>query len=538
MPQTFTPENRAQLVHQLTDFLSQITVQALRQAARQWGWSLKGTAKAEIVEQMTGYLGDARRMGAAFEKMPEEEREVLTWLRALSLASDPAKPLHAALAQGGGRQVTQKTVSQALQTLMERGLLIYDEYQGYRVPALFGEWLPPVDAPRLLHQGEPGHAPTFTLAEINQHVQHLLSAVETDRPEVLAAAQPGVSAYLATGRGSEIVTPRPGLVGAETLNRWGYLSADELHLARFLLDQMTGGGLCRITTRGPGKQMEVVPEASASWEEAAPAARLQRLRQWWLQSSPRPGGTPGTASTWNELDLALHQVKDYALRPVGYWSTADQWSRQVAVLRAWLLGLASALPPDTWHNVERLSNLVYHLHRDLLNWEAAASALRWHQDKTPLDPNQMRLEIWRETYGRLIEAWLSGPATWLGYVQVGYAGGRPIAFRYRSRVPAGDLTAMPPRCPALPLCRSRRPAQHLADRRAQAAYPAHRRPDRPRPGDHDLSAGRGRVPADPARRAGRHGVERWLRRRGLLVAGRHTGQAAVVAGKGRSSPAL
>jgi len=444
MTHTFTPENRAKLVQELISILNQATIQTLRQAARQWGWPLKGTAKAEVVEQMVGYLGDAGRMSAAIEKLPEDERDTLTWLNALGIATDPAKPLQTVLAQGSGRQMTQKAVGQVLQRLMEHGLLFFSEYNGYQVPGLFAEWLPPVDAPRLLHGNEPGFITAFTLAEFNQHVHHLLSAVEADRPEPPAAPQPAPAAYMVPRPAGESISPRPGLVAMEMLNRWGYQSADERNLARFLLEQITAGGLCQVTPHGQGKRLDIGPQVIRSWEEATPAERLGRVRQWWLQIS-LPGRPPGgVTSTWNELDLALGHVKEYTLRPTGYWTTADQISRQVAFLRLWLLGLVAGLRSDTWYSIERLENLAYQLHRDLLSWEAGLTGWRWHQDKTMLDPNQMSLDIWRETYGQVIRAWFSGPATWLAYVQVGHAGGRPVAFRYLAMVPAGELAVLSP----------------------------------------------------------------------------------------------
>ncbi len=56
----------------------------------------------------------------------------------------------------------------------------------------------------------------------------------------------------------------------------------------------------------------------------------------------------------------------------------------------------------------------------------------------------MVLDVWRDTYGKLIEAWLVGPATWLALVEVGHSGDRPIAFRVQGHVPAGEAAALPP----------------------------------------------------------------------------------------------
>jgi hypothetical protein len=41
------------------------------------------------------------------------------------------------------------------------------------------------------------------------------------------------------------------------------------------------------------------------------------------------------------------------------------------------------------------------------------------------------------TYGRVVEAWLNGPGSWLLYVQIGSAQEHPVAFRVPSALPVG-----------------------------------------------------------------------------------------------------
>lgn len=121
----------------LRDLLETTTVQALRQAARQWGWPLKGTAKADLVEQMAGYLSDNARMAEAIRTLPDEERAVLIWLAALGSNHGSNKQIRAALAEGSGLRVPLKTVDAHLQNLADRCLLFYSEYYGTRLPGLF-----------------------------------------------------------------------------------------------------------------------------------------------------------------------------------------------------------------------------------------------------------------------------------------------------------------------------------------------------------------------------------------------------------------
>ncbi|MCB0235251.1 MAG: hypothetical protein KDH08_07740, partial [Anaerolineae bacterium] len=68
----------------------------------------------------------------------------------------------------------------------------------------------------------------------------------------------------------------------------------------------------------------------------------------------------------------------------------------------------------------------------------------WVIDGQSLDPSQITFDLWMRTSGRVIEAWLTGPASWLLMVQVGYAHGRPAAFRRPGVLPAGEAEPPPP----------------------------------------------------------------------------------------------
>ena len=63
----FPAEERQERVQELAHALTGVTIQTLRGAAKYWGWTLRGTSKAELVAQLIGYLGDAGRMGAALQ---------------------------------------------------------------------------------------------------------------------------------------------------------------------------------------------------------------------------------------------------------------------------------------------------------------------------------------------------------------------------------------------------------------------------------------------------------------------------------------
>ena len=438
---TFPAEERKALVQELAQALTGITVQTLRGAAKFWGWPLRGTSKADLVEQMIGYLGDAGRMSAALQVLRADDREALGWLAGMGHSRDAAKELQAVMTYGSGRQLSQKVGSALLQRLGERCLIFTDAYDSHHVPALYGEWLPFVEGSRLLYGGEPRSLALLTLAELNQHVDHLLAAVEADRPIVVAPAPSATPYYSATSRAGETIVARRGLVAPEMLARWGYATPTNRHLAGFLLEVLLGSGLFEVVTQGADRRLALAAQSLAAWQELTPLARLRRLRQKWF-AEPRQSAP--TASAWDELDLALPAVSSYSLRQTYAWATQEQLHGLVAKLRPWLLGLVQALRPDTWQSVEQLVNLVYQLRRDLFQLDSSLPGWRWYHANAHVEPTQMAFEVWRDTYGKLIEAWLVGPATWLALVEVGYTGDRPIAFRVQGQVPAGEVAALPP----------------------------------------------------------------------------------------------
>ena len=201
---------------------------------------------------------------------------------------------------------------------------------------------------------------------------------------------------------------------------------------------LLGSGLFQVATQGADRRLTLAPQNLAAWQELTPLERLKHLRLQWF-SAPRHAAP--VVSAWDELDLALPAVSADSLRQTYAWATQEQLHWQIANLRTWLVGLLATLRRDTWQSVEQLINLVYHLRRDPFQLDLGLPGWRWYRANAHVEPSQMAFEVWRDTYGKLIEAWLVGPATWLALVEVGHAGERPVAFRVQSQVPAGETAA-------------------------------------------------------------------------------------------------
>src|SRR5512133_2875236 len=125
MARAFTAEQRASLRTDLRQTLEAARVQDLRDMARNWGWPLRGTVKADLTEQMLGYLSDAARMAAGFARLPGIEQETLIWVTAVE-GLQVEERLREVLRLAGGHTVTVEEVSAFLLDLFERGLVFPD----------------------------------------------------------------------------------------------------------------------------------------------------------------------------------------------------------------------------------------------------------------------------------------------------------------------------------------------------------------------------------------------------------------------------
>jgi len=446
MPVTFTPEQRGDQIKMLGDLLQPVRLQDLRAAARLWGWPLRGTAKSELIEQMLGYLADPGRMQAAFKTLPAAEQDSLIWLRALrAMPGDRARPLHAALRLSGGHKVDESAVAQIIASLAERCLLLTDRGLHTVVPEIFTEWLPEMSAPALAAADPRAPVPVVGVEVLSRHVDHLLAAIEDDRPPLPIAAQPKPNPYPTYGqRSAQEIAARRGSLMPESAAQWGYVTDEDYDRARFLTWLLLTGGLCRVSERG--RFLEVTPTAFTAWQDLSPASRKDRLIAWWqTQSTPVGPSQQPALPIWNELDLALSRVRDHTLKHAAFWVPVEPLiERELSIMRSFILDLLAALQADIWYSFERFNQIVYRTHRDLLHWTSTGYAWGWHRGQSPLDPNQAGFEVWQATYGVLVESLLIGPASWLGMVQTALDRGRLVAFLRPSAIvepPAEPLPA-------------------------------------------------------------------------------------------------
>ncbi len=432
---------RQQRLAQLNNLLEMYSIQLLRQAARLWGWSLRGTAKAEVVGQMLTYLSDANRMAEAFAELPEDEREVLHWLKVLQPTKPISRPIQAALEASRGSKITQKGIDALVEDLGAR-CLVFPTLQGHQVPELYEEWLPGLAAEKLRYDRQPVAVTSFSLADLSNHIQHLLLNIRHEEP-VLTFYRPLQRDYPTGTSTPPAAVARPCPVATPTLNAWGYLTKEERQLAHFLIEAFLAGGVCYTHQTTSTQFLKTRTPQGAELLEKEPAQQLAWLRGVW--QAKITGQVPLGLNVWTEADLALQHVPGrFRLAPSAYWGTQEQLAPLLAMLHKWLASLVTGLRADVWYSTASLCALIYRLRPNLLlTPEKPMFTWYWYQDGKPLDPAHMSLEDWQDTYGKLVEAWLASTATWMLIAEVGYEAGRPVAFRRYAQIPRHERSPLP-----------------------------------------------------------------------------------------------
>lgn len=427
--------SRANALHQLRTALQAIVLQDLRSAARAWGWSLRGTAKADVVQGIMEHLTNAAEMSAGFEQLPSLHRKILIWLGRLSRNDGQVEVLAPILEIAEELRTTKEAVTQALGDLQQKLFILTDSITGaFHVPTIYLDWLPETDAPGLVYRDlaadvMPAPAPGF----LDDHIARLLAAVETDRPEVkrtallrpVTVAQPGRNVSVAYQRAE----PHAGIVADEQLAAWGYNAAEERALARTLLSLLAVGKLLHVQETGGKPYLLTDATQIDVWRGLSPAARRAQLHHWWLEGWPLDiPAAVRSLMTWDELDFFLTTQNRFSLRQNAGWSNREYLDRQVQSQRVWLAGLLSAIKPEVWISTTRWLDLIHRLRRDHLTFALSVYAgWAWYDGEEQLDPQHFQRRVWNDLFGGLFEGWL-GPAYWLGFIQMAVTNERVMAI--------------------------------------------------------------------------------------------------------------
>ncbi|HNS00974.1 MAG TPA: hypothetical protein PKM78_01170 [Anaerolineae bacterium] len=439
--QPFPAQLEMLLLADLRGHLEESTVQVLRQIARHWGWSLKGTAKAHLVDQMLGYLSDATRMAEAIQTLPDDQILVLSWLAVMGNGDVGSTQVRGALLAGSGLRMSKKAIEASIQNLIDHGLLFYNESYGVRMPEIYRVWLPRPNTSKLL-AATPERLqpfPLHTLTDLIGLTQQLISVVSAERPP--ATVRPKMPPTYAGGSSRDFDPRRPSLVSGNILARWGFGDPFEQHQVRFLLELMVNAKLLQVSVQSDQAVLVPIDASTRAWEVATNGERIERLRRAYL-SLPKEGVS--RLLSWSELDMVFDQEQGDSLRAFGYYISLDQLMQQVQLLGIWFAGLLFGLEADTWYSLDQFCRLIHQVQRNLLPPSNSVSSWSWVLGEHLVDPNHASYEVWMKSYGRIVEAWLIGPASWLLLAQVSQADGQPTAFRRPTAAPTGEAQQAPP----------------------------------------------------------------------------------------------
>ncbi len=431
----FDPIQREQIVNRLRESLQTRTIADLREAARRWGWPVRGTSKAALTEQLLGYLQDPSVMSAAAAALPPDQALVLAWLVVLRSRGDSVRQIQVCLQYASGVEMAANQINRLLIDLYDRGLLITGSW-GLEPSALYLEWLPPIRGEALHASSKTTRATApqglgITVEWIADEVQRLLSAIEEEKPTQHRTQENAPQTYDRLGRG---LLPRTGLLSPQTLGAWGYSTPDQRSLAALLAELLSA---MRIIVVDSSDRVLPVPSRFDEWQRREPFAQLQLLRATWLKHPEQYG-----VDNWNELDMALGQIERFQFRLASAWNQAPPLYQAVLAFRQRVIGILQALEPDVWYSFERFCRLISELSRDPL--ASTGQILGWAEGGKLLQPTNMPFDVWMATYGQLLAALLHGPARWLGFVEIDGSGRNLVGFRRPSALEPGDLVSVPP----------------------------------------------------------------------------------------------
>ncbi len=430
------------VLDELRMLLGEVTLQGLRQAARRWNWPLRGTAKADLVDQMFQRLTDEEQMRRIVQALPEKQREALAWLAVMSRETAVIGRIQAAMNASSDSTLSVDDAYQLLASLVG-GCLAFSRYNDtYHVPAAYAAWQPSIEAPRLQRVLPPSATRLVTRTDLLQQADTLLTAIDVEQPLIPAPATAFTDRNIRQ-RQLDYVIPT-SLLAPELLIRWGFSLADDQHKARFLLDLLISSGVLQ-TERITNQRMRLKSGPLRSkWDQASAAARLNLLRGVAFSQSTTGDEVFGS---WNELNLALPLIEGFSLRTMHYYSELKpgQVGLITRAMRSNVFRLLANLQLDVWYDLDQLDRLFYHVMRDPFSLGNQMSIyLRWHLDDRPLDTRSIDEQTWRRTYGQVLRAALSGPAYWLQLVELGFENNQLVALRLPKTEVIGVAHTAPP----------------------------------------------------------------------------------------------
>lgn len=445
----------------LQALLEQLQLAELREIARQRGWRVKGSRKADYVAALTPLLDDPTEVARAVTSLPDGLREAL---RAALVAEDGRGITPALLAQtitalhtGRGSPLKPVEAAGLLCDLTRWGLLIpwRDPLGGilhYLFPWEIQRNIPPL--PGWCRQSPQAPYAPVLFKDKSAFAQLLYTVWEciSQQPQRLRPApQPSIE-------------ERPTLAmrgyARLTVRDWPY-DPQEIHDCRrtdtkpqslsvptptFLLDDAGVSALASLADGNP-EQLEFVCRVLCdldlvSTEKGYLVARPEVMARF-LRCSTTEQYTLLVQSylsllDWNELDVLLRMDTRLMLRRDAFYVLPHREFRSHLLrLRHILLRFLSTAGEEGWCTLEDIELALRNLWPDFFStlivegqhWPTPNWWLAWRADQRKLQPKDTR--DWSAAQSRLLHIMLEGPLYWLGLAELCHHNGELSAFRLR-----------------------------------------------------------------------------------------------------------
>jgi len=442
---------------QLAKWLDNITIQDLRGMAKQRGWKVRGSRKAEVVGQVLAQIDDADGLRRAIAGLDREHGQVLRAL--LVLGDDQVRPDDLArLAATWGELKRHKQIETYSRHLGDLGLvlpwLVKSSYPDSRVdfvpPALARRYLPPLEGvvPASYDLPDDSAASGLQLADpsalIRAAGQLILLLEQAAVPLRPPMPRPRLERFHRELQGWDYdpvelaQVEREGLLGSRPdpalaltvpppslpltdpdLARLAPIVGGEAQL-EFLYALLLSAGIVQ-----PGSPITVWPEVKAEFlrrDELAQRALLARLYF-------------GTAA-WSELWPVLRADDSLRLKHAWRYSylKPERLRTDLARFRHRLLRALACLPDDRWVQVADLEPLLRAAwpRFDAQVWETYSrldATGTWFLARNGLPLNPDAPDDWRAGQGAFVRQVLAGPLHWLGLADLHFDGEQLVAFR-------------------------------------------------------------------------------------------------------------
>jgi hypothetical protein len=391
----------------------------MRVIARLWGADAQATRPLELAAELAQYMSDPGNAADTWENLSEDERAAFNGL----LGAGGPMPSAAFQRRYGEirpvgpgrleREAPWRDPVSAAEGLWYRGLIYagfsgegQDTYPIYFIPAELRKAVPvQAEGSTLALRLEPVAVPAhrYTGGEL------LLEDVTT----ILAFIH------------NETVRPSAGDSTAwqartqqELLRFLRDPNPERLDFILHLIDHL---GWTR--TSGDGR-LRLKPEPVMAWLQESTGESLVRLIRGWRE-----------LETWTEL---------WSLTPLEPIDTGT-WRDDARVARAALLDFLEAPQASEWFAIVGFIEAIRETDPDFLR--PGGDYEQWYVRDTTTGAHLSGFESWDQVEGVLLRALLTGPAFWLGLVELGedVAGAGPTAFRKRPKghIPSESKTLVP-----------------------------------------------------------------------------------------------